>query len=1156
MTSTRSLRASVTGPLHERSSERPHQSSPEPPHQQRGPGRGDLEDPLSQRQRLRAALRAVAHASAADVLHEACRQALDLVQADQAIVSAPTSGGSLTVLATAGPGLVPVGHRIPCAGTLGGLALATGEALLCHDSRCDPRTLATVSLGAGAVSSIMAPLERDGRQVAVLALLSGVPDSFDEADLELLALFGDVISARLTTSLLAEEREGMSLALGEQARLLTTVFEAIDEGIAVSDGDGRIVMVNAAAERILGRGRDEIVAHRATAPVWRTVHPDGSDWPGDTHPTALVLRTGRAVVGRTMGIHHPDGQLRWLAVSATPVGEAGQVDSVVTTFLDITDARASVQALAGSEARLRAASELTGLAWWEYDVASDSHVWSETMFRLAGIDPAEGAPDGEGWLACMHPDDRPAAEEMLPRLSDGPTVNLFRVVHPDGSVRTLQSWSDVETDPAGAVVRVFGTTLDVSEREAAALQLAESERRLAEAQEMAGLAWWEWQTGTGSLRWSAGMHRLAGFEPGGTPDAETWLSLVHPDDRDSSGELERRALEHGEPYEHVFRIVRPDGEVRHLRSSTRPMYDAAGRIVGLRGATLDVTVQETAAQELTAREEQFRIAFDDAPTGLVMFDVLPDGRRRVLRANAALARMLGWSVDELLAMDPILWVDPERRDRDAQGIAQLAAGELGPVTLEQRYRHRDGHAVPAWVVVTPVRGPDRSVRYLMAHVVDLTQQHAQRAELQRLALTDTLTGLANRALVQDRTEQALKGLRRRGGHVAMLLLDLDGFKRCNDSLGHQQGDHLLVEVAGRLRAVTRAGTTVGRLGGDEFVVVLEHLDDPDDALKVAQRILDALRQPHRLAGTAITATGSVGIAVTDDPSTSQADLLRDADLALYAAKDAGRDRAVVFDDTLRVDADRRLTAEVQVRRALGDDALRIVCQPVVELATGRVVSAEALVRVQDPHRGLVLPEHFIDVAEGTGLIVDVDFWMLERAARALAERQQVPDASGRLHALDRVAVNVSGATLADPRFAARFDAVLAAWRVPPRQLVVEITESTLLAPTPAVGHALEHVRCTGAQLGLDDFGTGWSALSYLQRYELDFLKVDRSFVARLGSSAKDRALVKSIVDLAHAVGLVVTAEGVETSEQVELLREMGCEHAQGWFFGRPEPPVG
>ncbi|HEU4675266.1 MAG TPA: EAL domain-containing protein [Motilibacteraceae bacterium] len=1139
MTSTGSLRASVADPA---AGTWTRAAQP-------------VDDPLSQRQRLRRALRAVAQASAADVLHEACRQALGLVPADQAIVSAPTGDG-LTVLATAGGGPVPVGHRIPRAGTLGGLALDTGEALLCRDSRRDPRTVAPLSASVGALSSVMTPLERDGRQVAVLALLSGAPSSFDEADLELLALFGDVISTQLTTSLLVEEREGMSAAMEEQARLLTTVFEAIDEGIAVSDRDGRIMMVNAAAERILGRGRDEVVAHLATAPVWRTVHPDGSDWPGDTHPTSLVLRTGRAVVGRTMGIHHPDGQLRWLAVSATPVGEDGLVDSVVTTFLDITDARASVQALAGSEARLRAASELTGLAWWEYDVASDSHVWSETMFRLAGVDPAEGAPNRERWLSCVHPDDRPGIHELVPGETVTSAMDLFRVCHPDGSVRTLQTWHEVELDADGGVVRMFGTALDVTQREAAALQLAESERRLAEAQEMAGLAWWEWETATGVLRWSAGMHRLAGFEPGRTPDGDTWLSLVHPEDRGSSGELERRALEHGEPYEHVFRIVRQDGEVRHLRSSTRPMYDAGGRIIGLRGATLDVTVQETAAQELTAREEQFRIAFDDAPTGLVMFDVLPDGSRRVLRANAALARMLGWSVGELLTMDPILWVDPERRDRDAQGIAQLAAGELGPVTLEQRYRHRDGHAVPAWVVVTPVRGPDRTVRYLMAHVVDLTQQHAQRAELQRLALTDTLTGLANRALVQDRTEQALKGLRRHGGHVAMLLLDLDGFKRCNDSLGHQQGDHLLVEVAARLRAVTRAGTTVGRLGGDEFVVVLEHLDDPEDALGVAHRILDALRQPHRLAGTAITATGSVGIAVTDDPAMTQADLLRDADLALYAAKDAGRDRAVVFDDALRVDADRRLTAEVQVRRALGDDALRMVCQPVVDLASGRVLSAEALVRVQDPHRGLVLPEHFVHVAETTGLIPDVDFWMLEQAARALAEGHQVPDASGRLHPLDRVAVNVSGATLADPRFAERFDAVLTAWRVPARRLVVEITESTLLAPTPAVGQALEHVRSIGAQLGLDDFGTGWSALSYLQRYELDFLKVDRSFVARLGSSAKDRALVASIVDLAHAVGLVVTAEGVETHDQAEALREMGCEHAQGWYFGRPAPLVG
>jgi diguanylate cyclase (GGDEF)-like protein len=465
-----------------------------------------------------------------------------------------------------------------------------------------------------------------------------------------------------------------------------------------------------------------------------------------------------------------------------------------------------------------------------------------------------------------------------------------------------------------------------------------------------------------------------------------------------------------------------------------------------------------------------------------------------------------------------------------------------------RYRRKDGSTLHTWLTSSVVHDRDGKPMYLVTQAVDITDRLREQAELERLALTDTLTGLANRTLLTDRLDQALARLQRTGGACAMLLLDVDRFKLVNDSLGHQVGDALLVEMAGRIEAVTRADSTVARLGGDEFVVLAEGLREVDEVHAIAARLLETLRRPYSLGPSAdsLVATVSLGISVATSPERSHVDLYREADLALYRAKDAGRNQYALFDDALRSRAVARLEAETMLRRALADDTLVALFQPIVDLAEGRVLAAEGLVRIAADDGRLVVPAEFVDVAEETGLIVEVDARMLELAVREYA---RLADTSG--PSLRRVSTNVSARSLEDPTFVDRVRRALTWYGVPGSAVRVELTERSLLTTSPVVRESLHRLGTLGIHVGLDDFGTGYSALGYLQRFSLQFLKIDRSFVSRLGSSDRDDAVVAAVVDLAHAHDLVVVAEGVETQEQLDALRRMGCDRAQGYLLGRP-----
>jgi diguanylate cyclase (GGDEF)-like protein len=434
----------------------------------------------------------------------------------------------------------------------------------------------------------------------------------------------------------------------------------------------------------------------------------------------------------------------------------------------------------------------------------------------------------------------------------------------------------------------------------------------------------------------------------------------------------------------------------------------------------------------------------------------------------------------------------------------------------------------------------RSIRYAI-------ERKRAEVELAHQALHDGLTGLPNRALFLDRLQLALARVQRRPSAVAVLFLDLDRFKVINDSLGHEIGDCLLVELAQRLQSVLRPGDTVARFGGDEFTVLCDDIDGERDAIVIAQRMGEAVAAPFLLADTEAFLTASVGIAMADGVDARPESLIRDADAAMYRAKERGKSRYELFDEVMRARAVERLEVENALHRSIERGELRVHYQPLVDLEAGLMTGVEALVRWQHPERGLLLPEQFIPLAEETGQILELGEWVLREACaqhRRWSEEQPDGPALG-------LSVNLSARQLQQPELVADVVLALRDTGMDPANLCLEITESVVMEETEAAVQALEALRAEGVRIAIDDFGTGYSSLRLLKGAPADLLKIDRSFVAGLGSDPQDTPIVQTVIHLAEALGLDAVAEGVETPVQLAELRAAGCRFAQGFHFARP-----
>ncbi len=546
-----------------------------------------------------------------------------------------------------------------------------------------------------------------------------------------------------------------------------------------------------------------------------------------------------------------------------------------------------------------------------------------------------------------------------------------------------------------------------------------------------------------------------------------------------------------------------------------------------------------------AEEEHARLLdiFDLTDDCVLLVD--PEGA--LMYINRAARRFFGITDDQLPRLLGRPWPLKDELNGDLAGTV-LGEGRFESWSGEVLAHAAHGLA-PVWLQVLAHRDHDDRIQYYSAVLRDISERKQMEATLERQATHDALTGLPNRALLFRRIEAAVQGLRAAGSvhRVGLLFIDLDHFKSINDRLGHALGDRLLRSIGERIRTAVRPGDTVARFGGDEFVVLCERLEDEQDAMVIAHRVDRTLQVPFQVDGHEIHAGVSIGIAFADADDPDPVAVLRDADTAMYRAKSEGRGRWAIFDDALRAQAVERQRLETALRGTRHGEELLVHYQPVVDLGNGGVSSVEALVRWdRGDDDGPVAPDVFVPLAEETGLIVPIGTWVLRTAAAQVARWQERPGL-GHLG----LAVNVSARQLMHPGFVRLVEAVLADTGLVPSSLCLELTETVLLDDVEQTRSRLDELRALGVRVAVDDFGTGYSSLTYLHRLPLDVVKLDRSFVAGVGSDPGDTAIVTAVVELARSMGLDAVAEGIETDLQLGHLRGLGCRHGQGFLLARP-----
>ena len=599
-----------------------------------------------------------------------------------------------------------------------------------------------------------------------------------------------------------------------------------------------------------------------------------------------------------------------------------------------------------------------------------------------------------------------------------------------------------------------------------------------------------------------------------------------------------QAMTSGDVQSGEISISGPGVPAVHVQIKIAPIPEALGCQVSL----VDITERRKAEVELRIAATAF-----ESQEGMM----ITDAKTVILRVNRAFTETTGYTAEEAVGQTPRL-LQSGRHNKDFYRAMWETIRRTGRWQGEIWDRRKNGEIHPQWLTITAVKSDNGTVTHYVGTHADITERKAAADEIMHLAYYDLLTQLANRRLLLDRLQQALASSARSGRNGALLFVDLDNFKTLNDTLGHDRGDLLLQQVAQRLATCVREGDTVARLGGDEFVVMLEGLSEHRDeaatqAEILGEEILATLNQPYLLAGRECHSTPSIGVTLFSGHQTAIEELLKQADLAMYQSKTAGRNTLRFFDPKMQAMVTDRAALEIDLREAVRQQQFVLHYQPQV-VGEGRLTGAEALVRWQHPVRGLVYPNDFIPLAEETGLILPLGLWVLETACVQLARWATQPDMADL-----SLAINVSANQLHQTDFVDQVLAALGKTGANPHRLKLELTESLLLSNVENSIAKMVALKAHGVGFSLDDFGTGYSSLSYLQRLPLDQLKIDRNFVRDIPIDTYDVAIAKMILALAESLGLTVIAEGVETEAQRDFLASQGCHAYQGYLFGRPLP---
>jgi diguanylate cyclase (GGDEF)-like protein/PAS domain S-box-containing protein len=822
----------------------------------------------------------------------------------------------------------------------------------------------------------------------------------------------------------------------------------------------------------------------------------------------------------------------------------------------IANAQTSVQdqiALRESEARWQFALEGAGDGVWDWNAATNTVFFSRQWKAILGYEDHEIGTSLDEWDSRIHPEDKARCYEDLERHFTGQTPfyqNEHRVRCKDGSYRwILDRGKVIEWATDGQPLRVIGTHTDVTERKQAETQFQQLTTRLELAAQSASMGIWEWDIAADRLIWDERLCEIYGRKPEDFDDIfEAWKAGVHPDDLSTVWQSVAQALSGKKAFDSDFRIVLPNGTVRYIEAHAIVQRDGEGRPLRMIGVNWDITERKHAATQLQDVTERLGLAVQAANMGIWEWDIVNN--------------RLHW--DE--RMFTLYNIRPEDFDNGYEAWQSRVHPEDLPAA-ETIYQT----ALPGetdYAIEFRILWPDGTIRHIASYAIlqrdrdghplrmvgvnlDISDRKQAEAQLIHNALHDGLTGLPNRTALNNRLELAMQRAQRAPTyHFAVLFLDLDQFKVINDSLGHLVGDELLKVVAQKLKTIVRPTDLAARLGGDEFVILLEHVPDIQAVIHMVERLLAKFKTAIEMEAHCIFITTSVGIVWGTQTYSNAADLLRDADIAMYRAKAKGRGRYEIFDADMHIQAVERMTLEHDLRMAIDRQEFIPYYQPIVDLKTRRLTGFEALIRWQHPVRGFTSPAGFIPIAEETGLIVKISQWILRSACGQVATWQrQFPDMADL-----RISINLSGQDLREPTLVDTIRQILCQTRLPATSLTLEITESMLIDHIDNTIDLLRQLKALGIRISIDDFGTGYSSLSYLYNLPADYLKIDQSFVGTMEPGNKNYKIVQAVVSLSDQLQLIAIAEGIETTQQLAWLQKLGCELGQGYLLSRPLAP--
>jgi diguanylate cyclase (GGDEF)-like protein/PAS domain S-box-containing protein len=859
------------------------------------------------------------------------------------------------------------------------------------------------------------------------------------------------------------------------------------------------------------------------------------DVPSPAIPLARLRRQCEALDAASRVEALATGDIAHAARALVEIGAAAMGCERVNAWLFNDDAT-ELHCIAAYEATPRRHS--SGMVLHEADFHAEFQALKES--KCVAADDARSDPRTAGYTdAYLKPNGITAMLDAMIHFSGG-NFGLLCFEY----VRVPHHWETDETTFACQLADKLALAILTQRHQEAFDLLRASEAALAEAQAIAHVGSWALDIERDTLVWSAETYRIFGLDPDACrPSYQAFFARVHPDDRETVESAYRASVEARQDFALDHRIVREDGAVRYVHERGRTFHNAQGRAIRSVGTVQDITERKHAEGELQFVNTLLTTEMDTSPDGVLVVDA----QRRIISLNRRFADLWGAQFDRLLGTDDELMLragaaavkDPDEFLARVQYLYDhpRASSQDDIELADGRFfeRHTSG-----------LHTSDGQYLGRVWFFRDITERKRAEARMLHTARHDALTGLANRVVFVEAVDQAIGRARRTGTGFAVLYLDLDHFKDVNDTLGHPVGDELLRLAAERLQHAVRGTDVIARFGGDEFAVIVSDIAGPMDAATLADALIRVLGDPFWVQGNEIRTGASIGVAVYDRSVTSAETLLAHADVALYRAKEEQRNAFRFFTAAMDAHVRTRVALRAELHRAIETNQLFLVYQPQVDALTGGVTGLEALVRWRHPELGVVGPQTFITIAEESGLMIPLGRWVMRQACGQVGDWLRAGLTVGRL------AINVSATQFkAAADLESDLHAILEVTKLPPHLLELELTETVLMVASREHNDVLTRLRALGIRLAVDDFGTGYSSLDYLRRFPVDRIKIAQEFVGQVESVKGNAAIVKATIGLARELDISVIAEGVDSQDQLDLLKAWGCREAQGYYFSQP-----